>query len=242
ARQVSQLLQPLREASLVTSIGGRLVLSDRGLTLLARRDRSAANLARRRWSARPLDRDAPPAWRNVTGRRSRQLLRTIDHTAAVHGFMAALAGQARSEGWEIEQLDPPHRASRYFRHHDRLHSVHPDAFGLVRREGERRAFFLEWERRAVRPSTMAARLAPYLRYYASQRPTDDHGLRPDVLVVFEDELAADHFLRVARTEMKRARVDPPLRVSHRALLDREGPLGPTWRSPGDPAASRGAFG
>jgi len=231
ARQVSQLLQPLREASLVTSIGGRLVLSDRGLTLLARRDRSAANLARKRWSARPLDPDAPPTWRNVTGRRSRQLLRTIDHTAAVHGFLAQLAGQARSEGWKIEQLDPPHRASRYFRHRDRLHSVHPDAFGLLRREGERWAFFLEWERRAVRPSTMAARLAPYLRYYASQRPTDDHGLRPDVLVVFEDELAADHFLRVARAEMKRARVDLPLRVSHRALLDREGPLGVVWRSP-----------
>jgi len=242
ARQVSQLLQPLREASLVTSIGGRLVLSDRGLTLLARRDRSAANLARKRWSARPLDPDAPPTWRNVTGRRSRQLLRTIDHTAAVHGFLAQLAGQARSEGWKIEQLDPPHRASRYFRHRDRLHSVHPDAFGLLRREGERRAFFLEWERRAVRPSTMAARLAPYLRYYASQRPTDDHGFRPDVLVVFEDELAADHFLRVARSEMKRARVDLPLRVSQRALLDREGPLGPAWRSPGDPATSGGAFG
>ncbi len=232
ARQVSQLLQPLREASLVTSVGGRLVLSDRGLTLLARRDRSAANLARRRWSARPLDPDAPPTWRNVTGRRSRQLLRTIEHTTAVHGFLAQLAGQARSEGWEIEQFDPPHRASKYFRHHDRLHSVHPDAFGLLRREGERRAFFLEWERRAVRPSTMAARLAPYLRYYASQRPTDDHGLRPHVLVVFEDELAADHILRIARREIARARVDLPLRVSQRALLEREGPLGAAWRTTG----------
>ncbi len=241
-RRVSQLLQPLRQASLVASVGGRLVLSDRGLALLARRDRAAANLARRRWSALPLDPHAPPAWRNVSGKRSRQLLRTIEHTAAVHGFVAALAEQAHDEGWEVEQLDPPHRASRYFRHRDCLYSVHPDAFGLLRREGKRWAFFLEWERRAVRPSTMAARLAPYLRYYASQRPTDDHGLRPDVLVVFEDELAADHFLRVARSEMKRARVDLPLRVSNRALLGREGPLGPAWRSPGDPAATVAAVG
>ena len=239
ARRVAQLLQPLREASLVTLVAGRLVLSDRGLTLLARRDRSAANLARRRWSARPLDPNAPLAWRNVTGRRSRQLLRTIEHTAAVHGFAGALAGQARDAGWEVDQLDPPHRASRYFRHRDRLHSVHPDAFGLLRREGERWAFFLEWERRAVRPSTMATRLAPYLRYYASQRPTDDHGLRPDVLVVFEDELAADHFLNVARAEIKRARVDLPLRVSQRALLARIGPLGEAWRSPGELARVRG---
>ena len=136
------------------------MLSDRALALLARRDRAAANLAPRRWSARSLDPVAPLAWRNVAGRRSRQLLRTIDHTAAVHGFAGALARQARDERWEVELLDPPHRASRYFRHHDRLHSVHPDAFGLLRREGQPWAFFLEWERRAVRPSTMAARLAP----------------------------------------------------------------------------------
>ncbi|MCY4615549.1 MAG: replication-relaxation family protein, partial [Chloroflexi bacterium] len=230
-RRVAQLMRPLREASLVTRVEGRLALSDRGLALLARRDRSAAHLARRRWSARPLDPDAPPAWRNVSGKRSRQLLRTVDHTAAVHGFVAALAGQARGEGWEVEQFDPPHRASRYFRHRDRLHSVHPDAFGLLRREGKHWAFFLEWERRAVRPSTMAARLAPYLRYYASQRPTDDHGLRPDVLVVFEDELAADHFLRVARSEMRRYRVEVPLRVSHNRLLSRDGPWGKAWLAP-----------
>ena len=160
----------------------------------------------------------------------------------MHGFVAALARQARNEGWEVAQLDPPHRASRYFRHGGVLHSVHPDAFGVLRREGQPRAFFLEWERCAVRPSTMAARLAPYLRYYASHRPTDEHGVRPAVLVVFEDELAADHFLRVARREIDRARIELPLRVSHRALIEREGPLGHAWRWPGNPAASRAAFG
>ncbi len=237
ARRVAQLVRPLEDAGLVARAAGRLVLADRGLALLARRDRSTLDLARRRWSARPRDPHAPLAWRNVTGRRSRQLLRTLDHTAAVHGFVAALARQARDEGRKVAQLDPPHRASRYFRHHGRLHSVHPDAFGLLRREGRPWAFFLEWERRAVRPSTMAARLAPYLRYYASQRPTDDHGLRPDVLVVFEDDIAAGHFLRVARREIARARVDLPLLVSHRALLERDGPLGLVWRSPGNTAAA-----
>ena len=59
-------------------------------------------------------------------------------------------------------------------------------------------FFLEWERRAVRPVTMVARIAPYLRYYSSHRPTDYHGSQPTVLVVFEDEIAQTHFLRVAR--------------------------------------------
>ena len=236
ARRVAQLLQPLEEAALANRVSGRLVLADRGLTLLARRDRSAVHLALKRWSAEPLDPHGPPAWRNVSGRRSRQLLRTIEHTAGVHWFLALLAEQARERDRELVRLDPPHRASRYFRHGGVLHSVHPDAFGTLERAGEPRCFFLEWERRAVRPSTMAARLAPYLRYYASQRPVDDHGLRPDVLIVFDAELAAHHFLGVAAAEMKRARVEVPLRVSHRALLERTGPLGAAWRVPGAAAS------
>ena len=48
---------------------------------------------------------------------------------------------------------------------------------------------------------MTARISPYLRYYSSHRPTDDHGDRP---VVFEDEFEQTHFLRVARDEMQRA--------------------------------------
>ncbi len=235
-RRVAQILHSLEEAALATRVSGRLVLSDRGLALLARRDRSAVHLALRRWSAEPLDSQGPLAWRSVFGRRSRQLLRTMEHTAGVHWFLAALAEQARERDRELVQLDPPHRASRYFRHGGVLHSVNPDAFGILEREGEPRPFFLEWERRAVRPSTMAARVAPYLRYYASQRPTDDHGLRPDVLVVFDAELAAHHFLRVAAAEMKRARVEIPLRVSHRALLERTGPLGAAWRTPGAPVS------
>ena len=226
--RVSQLVLPLEDAELVTRTAGRLVLSDRGLALLARRDRAAVGLARRRWSAAPLDPRGPLVWRNVTGRRSRQLLRNLEHTAAVHRFGAALSGQAEARGWHVSQLDPPHRASRYFRHHGVLHSIHPDAFGVLRRRDTAWPFFLEWERRAVRPVTMAARLAPYLRYYASHRPTDDHGAQPAVLVVFDDELAANHFLRVAQREMERVRVDVPLWVSHKRLLGREGPLGAAW--------------
>ena len=215
-RRVSQLVLPLADTGLLTRAGGgRLALSDR----------AAVGLARRRWSVEPSDPNAPLTWRNVSGRRVRQLLRHLEHTAAVHGFVAALATQARERGWEVVQLDPPHRASRYFRHDGRLHSVHPDAFGILRRPDATWPFFLEWERRAVRPVTMAARLAPYLRYYASARPTDDHGARPAVLVVFEDELAASHFLRVAREEMRRAGVEVPLWVFDRRLFATGGAAG-----------------
>ena len=213
---------------------GRVALTDRGLAMLARRDRTSVGLARKRWSVAPLDDDAPYGWRNVSGGRSRQLLRNVEHTEAVHGFVAALARQARALGWEIAQIDPPGRASRHFRHEGGLRSVHPDAFGVLRRGPVTWPFFLEWERRAVRPSTMSARLAPYLRYFSSHRPTDDHGERPSVLVVFDDEIAAVHFLRIALDEMDITRVKVPLWVSHRADVDALGPLGRAWRRPGDP--------
>jgi DNA-binding MarR family transcriptional regulator/DNA-binding PadR family transcriptional regulator len=232
--RLSRLVVSLETLGLVARVpaaGGRLAATDAGLAVLARRDRTAVGLARGRWSPAPLDMGVAGTWRDVRGRNSRQLLRHLEHTVAVHRFVAVLAEQARAEGREVAQLDPPRRASRYFRHHGRLRSVHPDAFGVVRGDGEPWAFFLEWERRAVRPSTMAARLAPYLRYYASQRPTDDHGVRPAVLVVLRDGIAAGHFLRIARREMVRARVALPLGVSHEALLDAEGPLGDAWRAP-----------
>ncbi len=209
--------------------GDRLALTDLGLAVLSRRDRASVGGARKRWSASSTD---AGDWRSVSGRRSRQLLRDMGHTAAVHGFISALVRHSRTLGWEIDQIDPPRRASRYFHHFGGMWSVHPDAFGALRRGAAVWRFFLEWERRAVRPVAMEARLAPYLRYYSSHRPIDDHGARPMVLVVYHEDLAATQFLRVAAEEMVRTGTVLPLLVSHRKLLEREGPLGRAWFVPG----------
>ncbi len=240
--RTSQVTAALERLGLVAAIqhdARRLALTDRGLKLLARRDRVSTGEARQRWSVgadcdranggedNGADGDRP----NVSGRRSRQLLRDLEHTAAVHRFIAALNRQAQGLGWEVEQLDPPHRASRYFRHYGGPRSLHPDAFGTLRQGSALSSFFLEYERRAVRPTTMAQRLAPYLRYYSSHRPADDHGHRPLVLVVFDDPVAPTHFLEVARREMQRVGVPLPLLVSHRELVEREGPLGSAWLAP-----------
>ena len=236
-QRASQVVIPLEALNLVVrhpETGGRLALTDRALALLARRDRTSLSMAKGRWSAAPRFPGAPFDWTNVAGKQSRQLLRNLEHTAAVHAFLAAMTTQAALLQWEVVQLDPPRRASRFFRHGDRMRSVNPDAFGLLRKDGAAWPFFLEWERRAVRPSTMSARLAPYLRYYSSHRPTDDHGTRPDVLIVFDDDIAQTHFLRLAREEMQAQGVTVPLWVSHRAAIEELGPLGRAWRTPNDP--------
>ena len=76
-------------------------------------------------------------------------------------------------------------------------------------------------------------LAPYLRYYSSLRPLDDHGTRPAVLVVFDDEIAMTHFLRVAREEIRAERVTVPL------WSPTKGPSTPwdRWEAPGARAAT-----
>ena len=209
----------------------RLGLTHRGLAYLARRDRTSVAEAVQRWAVESADESSPATWREVPGTRSRSLARTIEHTDAVHRFLTRMSRQARERGYRVVQFDPPHRAAHRFRHRGRLRSIHPDAFGVLRRGGETFPFFLEWERRAVRPGTMAARLAPYLRYYSSKQPLDDHGEWPLVLVVFDDELAESNFHGVARREMDRAGVDVPLWVSHTRILEKVGPLGKAWRDP-----------
>lgn len=234
--RVSRLCQELTRHGLVcrASLNGfrRLTLSRRGLAVLARRDRASIATAVRRWGAGIAADGALMSWRSVPGARSRPLARTIEHTQAVHRFMAALARQARLKpGCRLLQVSPPRLSTRYFRHRGRLRSIHPDGSGVVRAWARTVPFLLEWERRALNPSTMSARLAPYLRYYSSNQPLDDHGHRPLALVVFDDPLAEANFLGVARREMERTAVRLPLWVSHRALLEVVGPLGPAWRNP-----------
>lgn len=236
-RRVSALTADLQRRGLVTAprLRGRrrLALTDRALTWLAHRDRTSPADARKRWSSSLLHEDAPLEWRNVSGARTRQLLRHLDHTEAVHGFTIRLVSQARSMDWQVAQLDPPQRASRYFRHRGRLHSIQPDAFGLLRGPDRYLPFFLEWERRAIRPKTMAARLAPYLRYFEGRRPLDDHGAVPRLLVVFEHDLLASRFMTVARGEMERTEVQIPLFVSDRERIETAGTLGSVWLTRSD---------
>ncbi|MCY4508290.1 MAG: hypothetical protein OXG35_15240, partial [Acidobacteria bacterium] len=97
-RRVSQLTGSLADLELIAAPRverrSRLVLTDRALRLLAQRDRARPAEARRRWSAGPITEGEETGWRGVAGRRSRQLVRHIGHTEAVHQFAAELSSDA----------------------------------------------------------------------------------------------------------------------------------------------------
>lgn len=50
-------------------------------------------------------------------------------------------------------------------------------------------------------------------------------------MVFDDDIAASHFLRLALDAMRWANVDVPLWVTYTGKLQENGPLSEAWRSP-----------
>ena len=234
--RVYQATTNLAEYGLLSKLGinGRrgFALSHRGLAFLARRDRTSVSAILKRWSVASENGADISSWRDMAGKRSRHLARLMEHTSAVYRFMAAMVQQAKMrKAIRVLQIAPADQAARYFRHGEILRSVHPDAFGVVQRGEKTQPFFLEWEKRAVRPITMAERLAPYLRYYSTHNPMDDHGAWPLVLIVFDDHLVEANFLGVARREIKKTGVELPLWVSHKEMIEKEGPIGRAWRNP-----------
>ena len=238
-QRASQLLLRLEELDLAsrTLIAGRrrLAVTDRGLALIARRDRASVGAVRKRWSAAPIEplrvarlaqcvRFAQPAAPPQPGAHGgRPWLRRGSGAAGPGPWLGG--GPTRPAPAGLKVL--PARRGRFA-------PSNPMPSGSCAGASEPGPSSWEWERRAVRPVTMAARLAPYLRYYSSERPLEDHGAWPSVLVVFDDELAQVHFRRVAREEMERTGIEVPLRISHSAALDGCGPLEPkAWHRLGD---------
>ena len=110
----------------------RYALADRGIAFHARRDRLAVAMALRRWSPSRSGPESPLSWQSVRGSRTRQLARHIDHTVAVHSFMAAISRQAREMGGSLVEAEPPHRSGRRYPAYGGTYgSVNPDAYGRI---------------------------------------------------------------------------------------------------------------
>ena len=223
-RRVNQVLRSLSQHSLVRADGPLHVLTDEGLTYLARRDRAAVGLTLDRWSPEPLYAN-PGVYAGTALRAPASQLR---HHAGVTGFAAALSTEvARSPDHDLFDLLPTSRSSIGYRYDWTTYVIHPDASFTLEYRGGCRPYLLEFERRATTPRRVAARLESYRRYFRSGWAKRDHdGLLPRVVFVFESPGSENAFLDVADSVK-----GVPIITSNAETLAEHGILGDAWVLP-----------
>ena len=228
-RRVNQVLRSLSQHGLVRADGNLHVLTDEGLTYLARRDRAAVGLTLDRWSAEPSYSNASV----YAGTALRALASQLRHHEGVTGFAAALTAEvARSPHYDLFDLLPTSRSSIGYRYDWTTYVILPDASFTLEYRGRWRPYLLEFERRATTPKRILDRLESYSRYFQSGWAERDHGgFLPRVLFVFETPGNEDAFL----DSTARVRIVPFLTSNVEALAER-GILGNSWRE-SPPASS-----
>ncbi len=223
-RRVNQVLRSLRQHDLVQEDDTLLMLTDRGLTCLARRDRAAVGLTLDRWTAQP-----PIANSKVyIGTAVRALAAQPRHHAGVTNFASTLTAEvARSRHHDLFDLLPTHRSSIGYRRGRINYMIHPDASFTLEYKGKWHPFLLEFERRATTPKRIPQRLASYRRYFTSGWAERDHGGRkPGVLFVFETPESETAFLDVAD-----ATEGLDVITANAEVLGEHGILGEAWTFP-----------
>ena len=222
-RPANQVIRSLANHGLIRADGQLHVLTDQGLTCLARRDRAAVGQALDRWSAEP-SRSNPHVY---AGTALRALASQPDHHSALITLAAGLIAEcARSREYGVLDLLPTSRSAVGYWHNDTSYVVHPDvSFTLDLPEGYRHCF-LEYERRATTPRRVRARLENYRRYFQSGYARRDHGGEwPLVLFVFETPDDEDAFLAAAWVD------HAPFASSNLATIALRGILADTWLLP-----------
>ncbi len=227
-RRVNQVLRSLSQHGLVQADGPLHVLTDEGLTYLARRDRAAVGLTLDWWSAEP-------AYSNpnvYAGAALRALASQPRHHAGVTGFAAALSADvARSPDHDLFDLLPTSRSSIGYRYDWTTYVILPDASFTLEYRGRWRPCLLEFERRATTPRRVAARLESYHRYFQSGWAERGHGgFLSWVLFVFETPGNEEAFLDSTASVRS-----VPFLTSNVGTLAECGVLGHSWRE--SPSAS-----
>ena len=223
-RRVNQVLRSLSQHGLVRADEPLHMLTDEGLTYLARRDRAAVGLTLDRWSAEPLYLNADI----YAGTAVRALASQPRHHAGVIDFVSTLSAEvARSPDHDLLDLLPTSRSSIGYRHDWTTYVIHPDASFTLEYESRWRPYLLEFERRATTPKRARSRLKSYRRYFDSGWAERDHeGRLPGVLFVFESLASEKAFLDVADTVK-----GVPITTSNAKSLAKRGILGDAWILP-----------
>ena len=231
-RRANQVLGSLRTRALALREPDGYVLTDEGLTCLARRDRAAVGPTLDRWTPQQADDGV------YVGSALRAIASQSDHQRGITEFAAMLTTEvARNSDYELLDLLPTHRSQITYWHNGRRYVLHPDASFQLGHQGDWDWCLLEYERRAVTPKRVPERLRGYRRYFLSDYPRRDHGgAKPLVLFLFETVEAEATFLHTA------ARLShAPFVSSNLPTLTEEGVLGTNpgaWRLPPPHPAER----
>ena len=223
-RRANQVLRSLADHGLIRAEGQLHVLTDEGLTWLARRDRASVGQVLDRWTAGP-SLNNPLVY---VGTALRAMASQPDHQAALNTLAAGLAAEcARSRDYCVLDLLPTSRSAVGYWHDDKNYVVHPDVSFVLDLPGGYRHCFLEYERRATTPRRVRARLENYRRYFRSGYARRDHGGDlPLVLFVFETPDDEDAFMDAA------SYVDhAPFASSNLETIAQKGILADTWLPP-----------
>ena len=235
--RVSQVMRSLVDTwSLIESHGrrGRIryTLSDGGIRHVAHRDRAQIPAAREAWST-ALTTDCHGRRRHL-GHRIDTWARQTRHADAVTWFLSELAAETLADDEsELLWTLPTERAVRSVRRGEP--SIAPDAVGELIAGDSTVPFYLECEHRARHPRGVRAKLRPYLRYYRSGQPEQDHPPFPFTLFVVDGEDVEETYVRTS-SGMRSMTV--PVLVSCRPVLERSGILGRSWRPMWEPASRR----
>ncbi|MXV79889.1 MAG: hypothetical protein F4007_04430 [Chloroflexi bacterium] len=227
-RRANQVLHDLRKHGLVQREELGYLLSDAGLTYLARRDRSAVGPTLDRWT--PLRDDE-----GYIGSLVQTAANQHRHQAGVTELCARLSAEAaRSPDHELLDLLPTQRSQISYEHQWTRYPLYPDASFQLSYQDDWHWCLVEFERRATTPRRVPERLRAYRRYFGSDYVRPDHaGQLPLVLFVFETERAESTFLDTAE------QVSPaPFLSSHLDAIREQGVLGRSWRAWGARAPDR----
>ncbi len=215
--------------------GGRLVLSDAGLRVLAWTDRRALADLTRHWRFVTTIRDsssekARNGGRRVDGSKMRTLLRELNHTDAVSEIVAMLSAESRAHSnYRLVEGLPPHRWDRTFRFNDKRAVMRPDATFLLEYQGKPEVNFLEYEERASVPARMRSKVASAFKYYGARETNYDfEKMSQRTLFVFSDSGTAGRFANFVVSDGTRP---IPLLVSSIDVLRETGVFGVAWTFP-----------
>jgi hypothetical protein len=174
------------------------------------------------------------------------LLRHLAHTRGADGFFVALARAARA-------ARRPHRGATGAADEALLvwrnavacarGRMRPDGYGVLRLDGRRHGFFLEYDRGTQDAAAYRRKLAAYYAYRDSGAFAADYAGFPALLLVTTDTDAEARVARYARAAAAGRAAPLPLLLTvewrYRGgpwrRADPLGPLGPNWRTSDDRA-------